>query len=169
MALPAHLYHWTEAFNVGAIRSEGLHASEGGYLGQHDSEPAVNLTTCPDVKQWNADIFYLARPVRIAIDTALIDESLLGPDLNSLFDENAMADMQDEDLDAEDPSCQTWQNSLRFTGNCRYLKAIPPSALVGFEAFAAPRDWKMGDHELELYGSELARPQVAEDSLPTFG
>jgi hypothetical protein len=167
MVLPERLYHWTEAFNVESIKSDGLHTSLGGYLNQHEKDPGVNLTTCPSVEEWNSDIFYLARPVRIEIDTSQLDVARLGADLNSLFDENCMADMQDEDLDAEARRDQTWQNSLRFTGNIRYRRAIPPSALVGFEAFVAPRDWKMGSHELEMYGSESARPgSLADESLP---
>lgn len=158
MTIPAKLYHWTEALNVDSIRSEGLRTTVGGFINQHDDEPGVNLSTCSLVTEWNSDIFYLARPVRIEIDTTMLDAALFGPDLNSLYDESADGDMQDDELDARDPANQTAEISLYYTGNCRYLAAIPPVALTAFEAFVAPRDWKMGETEAELY--EQATPGV---------
>ena len=142
-----------------AIRQEGLHTSVGGYINQHDDEPGVNLTTCSSTDEWNSDIFYLARPVRIEIDTSQLDAALLGPDLNSMLDENCVGDMEEQGMDAEDPHDQTWANSLAFTGNCRYLAEIPPQALCAFESFKAPRDWKMQEAEAEFYGQE---PEASE-------
>ena len=151
MTIPSKLYHWTEALNVESIRAQGLHTSLGGYINQHDDEPGVNLSTCSLVTEWNSDIFYLARPVRIEIDTTQLDARLFGPDMNSVYDEGCVGNMADDDLDAQDHANQTAEISLYYTGNCRYLAAIPPSALSAFDAFVAPRDWKMQDTEAELY------------------
>jgi hypothetical protein len=126
----------------------------GGYLNQHDDEEAVMLTTCSSVEDWSPDIFYLAHPVRITIDTTQLDPALFGPDLNSLLDEGCVGAMEDQELDAYDPLQQTLENSLTWTGNCRYLAPIPTQALIAFEQFIAPRDWKMRDAEAHLYGPE---------------
>ena len=147
--IPPIAYHWTAASAIPAIKREGLHTSVGGYEGYHGDEPGVNLTLSGHApsEYWNANIFWIARPVRISVDTARLDHSRFGPDLNSLLNEDTLACVGPDEADLSDSRAHTLANSLRFTENFRYLGPIPPAALIAFDAFEPHPDWKLEEED----------------------
>lgn len=125
---PKFLYHWTEADAVDSIRSEGF---TNAFLTSADADPK---------DYWNLSICWLDNPVRVRIDTSLLDSSAFEIDFESLNDYiegygNPL------DLDPHDCSLET---SFEVTENIYYSKAIPVSALLEFKDFRPAESWKRG-------------------------
>lgn len=106
--LPRFVFHWTHARDVASIAATGLRPSPGGWMGQHDGEPAVALTLTGDdpAQNWNSNIFWILRPVRLTIDLDRLPGAF-GPGLNSLLEEGVAEWAAQRGVDVGDPSQQT--------------------------------------------------------------